>query len=90
MSRLNVLAVANTSAPQRCAICTAARPTPPLAAWMSTLSPGVSWAQSNDSRTVSAAAGMVAASTALMPSGIGARNWPGTLNRLAKAPCMDP
>lgn len=39
----------------------AARPTPPLAAWISTLSPGLSFAQSNDSRTVSAAAGIVAA-----------------------------
>ena len=44
---------------------------------MSTLSPGLSCAQSNDNRTVSAAAGMVAASTALTPSGIGARNWRG-------------
>ena len=57
---------------------------------MSTLSPGFSSDQSNESRTVSAAAGMVAASTALTPSGIGARNWAGTLNRLAKAPCMEP
>ena len=57
---------------------------------MSTRSPGLSCAQSNASRTVSAAAGMVAASTALTPSGIGASNWAGTLNRLANAPCMKP
>ncbi|SKU97026.1 Uncharacterised protein [Mycobacteroides abscessus subsp. abscessus] len=54
------------------------------------MSPGLSCAQSNDSRTVSAAAGIVAASTPLIPSGIGARNWAGTLKRLPKAPCMEP
>ncbi len=57
---------------------------------MSTRSPGFTCAQSNASRTVSAAAGIVAASTALTPSGIGASNWAGTLNRLANAPCMKP
>ena len=82
--------MAKTVAPHCCAIWIAASPTPPLAAWMSTLSPGFSCAQSNDSRTVSAAAGIVAASTALTPSGIGARNWAGTLNRLENAPCMEP
>lgn len=34
--------------------------------------------------------GIVAACTALTPSGIGATNWAGTANRLAKAPCMEP
>ncbi len=90
VARLKVLAVANTVAPHCWAIWTAASPTPPLAAWISTLSPGFSCAQSNASRTVSAAAGMVAASTALTPSGMGASSCAGTLNRLANAPCMKP
>ncbi len=77
VARLKVLAVAKTVAPHCWAIWTAANPTPPLAAWMSTLSPGLSCAQSNDNRTVNAAAGMVAASTALTPSRDRREEWRG-------------
>ena len=82
--------MAKTVAPRCWASWIAASPTPPLAACTSTRSPGRSCAQSKASRAVSAAAGMLAAATALNPSGAAASNWAGTLTRLAKAPCMNP
>jgi hypothetical protein len=72
-SHLLALAVPYTSAPSQRATCTAAVPTPPAAAWISTLSPGPTRPRSTSAyHAVRNANGTPAATVSDRPAGVGA------------------
>ncbi len=75
-----------TRAPRALAIWMAARPTPPAAPWMSTLSPRFSLASSTRPyQAVRKATGMLAALSAVVPAGSGMNTRRGAVTWLEKA-----